>query len=176
MPRSMADQIIRAVSPKVFFGMGICTLGEAIDGSGISHQTAQRAAKGEPLRRAPAGKLERWSQKLPAAKKAGVYIAAALAVFPEPRRGRPRSGGVSPVAFFALNLPGTSFGDTKGGTGLSHNLVWKARHGKSVGAKSATALEQWSRSVPAAKKAGAHIDRVLAVWPEQVRASKRAAK
>jgi hypothetical protein len=165
----MALPPARAVTPYEFFTtIRLATVAEAVSGAGISFPTARRAAAGKPLRKAAADKLARWSRTLLAAKKCRVYIGAAECVFPIPRRGRPRTGGVSPQAFFALGLRGTDFGDVVRDSGLSHNLAAKARRGESIGADAADKLEQWSRKLSSGKRAGAFIDRVLAVWPPKV--------
>ena len=155
----------RAVTPQEFFSRGLATLAEAVKGARISYPTAFRASSGKPLRMAAAAKLEAWSRRL----KSPVYVGAAEAVFPAPRRGRPRQGGTSPREFFALGLRGTYFSTTVRDSGISHNLVAKARRGESIGGDAAAKLESWSRKLPSARRAGAFIDRVLAVWPDRAR-------
>lgn len=166
----MAHSQARAVTPAEFFRiLPNTTVADVVSGAKISTPTVQRAAEGEPLRMAAASKLEAWSRTYRPAKAARVYIGAAECVFPQPRRGRPRSGGVSPQAFFALGLRGTAASDVVRESGLSHNLVAKARGGKSIGADAADKLEAWSRKLPSGKRAGAFIDRVLAVWPPKAK-------
>lgn len=66
--------------------------------------------------------------------------------------------GMRAAAFFAAEYEGGSMTDAMRATGLAYNTVRAIAGGKARTIEPLRKLEEWSRTVPAAVKAGVYID------------------
>ena len=65
--------------------------------------------------------------------------------------------------FFALHLPDGSMTDAQHATRLAYSTICDAKRGEEVSVPTARLLESWSKSLPAAQKAGVCIGAIIAV-------------
>ena len=79
----------------------------------------------------------------------------------------PPARAVTPYEFFTTIRLAT-VAEAVSGAGISFPTARRAAAGKALRKAAADKLEQWSRKLSSGKRAGAFIDRVLAVWPPKV--------